>query len=105
MAKATKHFREYYKDPIMLRMANSIKVAELFQNKDNEKDSDSEYSDDFAKIDEIEEIENAEEKYIMEEIEVENSRIDFGGNEENMENEKNEEKEVNSEEEEKNHEI
>ena len=48
-------------DPILLRMASSLRVAELLEKKENE------YSEDnsFGIIDEIEEIENAEEKYVM----------------------------------------
>jgi hypothetical protein len=61
LAKATRHIRDYYNDPILLRMASSLRVAELMEKKENE------YSEDnsFGIIDEIEEIENAEEKYVM----------------------------------------
>ena len=61
LAKATRHIRDYYNDPILLRMASSLRVAELMEKKENE------YSEDnsFGIIDEIEEIENAEEKYVI----------------------------------------
>jgi hypothetical protein len=76
--KETRHIREYYKDPILQRMATSIRMAELLQT--NEENNFTE--DSFGKIDEIDEIEN---------LEVENSRICYEFDVENEEKEKIEE--------------
>ena len=89
--KATRHIREYYKDPILLRMASSLRVAELIQTNEDNIDTDNS----FGKIDEIDEDENEDEKFMIENLEVENSRIcyEMEENEENDEKEKIEEKE------------
>ena len=54
--KATRHIREYYKDPILQRMASSVRMAELLQT--NEENSF--VDDSFGRIDEIAEIEGLE---------------------------------------------
>ena len=96
-AKATKHFRDYYKDPILLRMANSMRVAEIMQSNQDKDDSEGKNEESgynfFSKIDENEGEENGNEddELNLENLEVENSRIDFGGNLENEENEESEE--------------
>jgi hypothetical protein len=88
-AKATKHFREYYKDPILLRMASSMKVAEIMQSNQDKDDSEGKNEESgyiFSKIDENEGDENEnddDDELNIENLEVENSRIDFGGNLEN----------------------
>lgn len=95
-AKATKHFREYYNDPILLRMGNSIKVAEIMQSnqdKDDRQEKNEESGYFFSKIDENEGEENEnddDDELNLENLEVENSRIDFGGNLDNEENEESE---------------
>ena len=101
--EATKYYRSYYNDPIMLRMANSIRITDLFKTDEDEKEN-SDY-DSFGKIEEIEEIENADEKYEFENIEEDDSRICYDVNEidnennegveENNENENDEEKKEN----------
>ena len=99
-AKATKHYREYYKDPILFRMANSMKVAEIMQNNQDKDDSEEKNEESgyfFSKIDEneLEENENNDDDdddLNLENLVVENSRIDFGENLEN-EDEGNKEKE------------
>ena len=100
--KATRHIREYYKDPILLRMASSLRVAELIQTNEDNIDTDNS----FGKIDEIDEDENEEEKFMIENLEVENSRIcyEMEENEENDEKSKSEEK-IGSDEKEKSVEI
>ena len=70
--EATRRFREYYYDPILLRMADSMRLAELLQTDEVNEDSYDSLED------------------VMENIEEENSRIHFEMNEEN-ENEKSEE--------------
>ena len=76
--QATKHIIDYYNDPILLRMASSMGVAELLQtNEENEDSYDS--------------LEN-----VMENIEEENSRIQFEMNEENEEDEDKEKNEGNN---------
>ena len=77
MLKATRHIREYYKDPILQRMASSVRMAELLQT--NEENSF--VDDSYGRIDEIAEIEG---------LEVENSRISYELEEDNEEKEKSE---------------
>ena len=95
-AKATKHFREYYNDPILLRMGNSMRVAEIMQSnqdKDDRQEKNEESGYFFSKIDENEGEENEnddDDELNLENLEVENSRIDFGGNLDNEENEESE---------------
>ena len=90
--KATRHIREYYKDPILLRMASSLRVAELIQTNEDNIDTDNS----FGKIDEIDEDENEDEKFMIENLEVENSRIcyEMEENEENDEKEKTENEKI-----------
>jgi hypothetical protein len=101
-AKATKHFREYYKDPILLRMANSMGVPEIMKNNQDKDDSEEKNEESgyfFSKIDENEGEENEndeddDDELNLENLEVENSRIDFGGNLENEDEGKKEKEEI-----------
>ena len=77
MLKATRHIREYYKDRILQRMANSVRMAELLQT--NEENSF--VDENSGRIDEIAEIEG---------LEVEDSRIRYEEEEDNEEKEKSE---------------
>ena len=70
--EATRRFREYYNDPILLRMADSMRLAELLQTDEVSEDSYDSLED------------------VMENIEEENSRIHFEMNEENEEDEEKE---------------
>ena len=83
-------------------MASSLRVAELIQTNEDNIDTDNS----FGKIDEIDEDENEEEKFMIENLEVENSRIcyEMEENEENDEKGKSEEK-IGSDEKEKSVEI
>ena len=77
MLKATRHIREYYKDRILQRMADSVRMAELLQT--NEENSF--VDENSGRIDEIAEIEG---------LEVEDSRIRYEEEEDNEEKEKSE---------------
>ena len=89
-SNATKYYRSYYNDPIMLRMASSMKVAGLIQTNEDENEEDYSIFDSFGKIDEIEEIENADEKYEFDNLEEDNSRICYEEFDSNKEKENNE---------------
>jgi hypothetical protein len=73
-------------------MASSLRVAELIQTNEDNIDTDNS----FGKIDEIDEDENEDEKFMIENLEVENSRIcyEMEENEENDEKEKTENEKI-----------